>query len=537
MRKKICFCCVTVFHVFLSCLFKKAYFAQDDASIELCLTTEKFGHEINKKELGCLFSMESEANRHYDEVYVFTRNKGSLINYASFGKAAKKILVYEGITSFQLTNWLTDVGVLHQLELFDEIWTPDERMMLDREYAHRLKNFSFREYLRREGDLKECCEILNRIFDYSHQQLDFDILFFDRYLSTFNTIRKNDENLLLSMILEMFGTERFLIKKHPFDRLDKYESCQERVLEQPVPWELIYLNRLIHKEIRDDEVCLLYNSSAPMNNALLFGQNNFSIICIDDFLGKYANIDKTYLDAQITKQIFQRFSDLYGVSVNFLRGFADLRGQDERALLTDDAAWNAAEESLVAQGAASIFELRGFRLRMDALLYRLGKTTGSYRCMGENLSAKHTRELMAAVLPSFRQDEISPDFEILCGIHAKPTLEKFLYGVDVLMADEESFAAKLRGADALYVWGTTQTTIPTFEVLRKAGLSEKLKCVLHSRSTGFHQGFPVKQFKKSLIEPNSMIIVCAGEAYGEIGAILNAAGFSETTDYVKGVGL
>lgn len=537
MSKRICFCCVTVFHVFLSHLLKKAYFDRDDASMELCLSTEKFGHEINRHELGKLFSLDHGKNRHYDEVFIFTDRNGSFNGYDSFEKGFKKNFVYEGITSFQLKNWLLELNKADQVDLFDEIWTPDDRMMLDGEYTAKLRNFSLREYLRSGDALAECCGELNRVFDYSHRRLDFDVLFFDRYLSISKKITKPDEELLLSMILKLFTTEKSLVKKHPYDRLNKYESFQAKLFDQTVPWELIHLNRLLNKEIPDTETYLIYNSSAPMNNALLFGLTNFKIICVNGVLGKYADIDGSYLDAGVTERILERFSDLYGVPVAFVNGFDALDGQFKSTALTDDALWRAAEDLFVSQEKMSILELRGFRLRLDALLYRLRKTSGSYFCRPENVSTNITRELMAAILPSFRQDENSPDFEIICDDRIRAMREPFIFGANLTTSEGREFAAKLSKAGVLYVWGTAKTNRQTFDILQKACLLKKVKFVLHSNETGFHRGIPVRKFEKSLIDPDSMIIVCAGAAYNEIAGILSKAGFCEGTDYMRGIGL
>ncbi len=106
---------------------------------------------------------------------------------------------------------------------------------------------------------------LNQVFAYEHHDIEYPIVFLD-------TLSEGwfDERLVidcLRFILKEVGKNSIIIKKHPRDSFEKYDSIKDDVvfMEDDIPWELVYLNG----GIKGKTIIGIHSSALIMPNILL----------------------------------------------------------------------------------------------------------------------------------------------------------------------------------------------------------------------------------------------------------------------------
>ncbi|MFZ5969493.1 MAG: hypothetical protein ACOYVK_20220 [Bacillota bacterium] len=187
-----------------------------------------------------------------------------------------------------------------------------------------LKDIAFKAYL--DGDVKfEFCRELNILFDYTHEEKDWDILFFDQPLVLANLISQLEEKSLLLGILQTAKDFKLLIKKHPSDHASKYTGLYVNLLQcANIPWEVIYLNEYVKNELNlQNKIYITYTSSAMLNTRIIFKDldTNSCFITLSKLL---KNVSDGFRQDKATERFFEKFKELYGKNFYEVKSFEEL---------------------------------------------------------------------------------------------------------------------------------------------------------------------------------------------------------------------
>lgn len=572
------FYCVTLFHIFLSVLLRQKYFADSDAVIYI--VTPLGRRDANRDALlNCGFcdvvflenEMDEKGKSYKFENVMFYSLYCACHNYLKSLDHEKLVLVYEGITSYQLNHWSAgDSSKRFDLhEDIDEFWFPDVELLLDKEYLPKCKEFSISINQMTQMELFEICKCLNAVFDYEYRPLKHHVLFMDRYLAKYSSfVRDVETEEFLTQAIYYGAGGNITIKKHPYDQnyAMKYRGLDNvHVIEDDVPWELIYLNHVLENMRKKDiyqigdvqkgdvaetekDIYLIYNSFAPANLALLFGNYAFKCICVEPILDKYSDIERTYLNSDITNLILKKFAQKYGIEIKFVSKIDEFSScTADVCYSTDDNLWEHAEKVLKEKNIDDILEIRSFRLQMDCALVSSKKKSGKYYFNVDNSSADISRLILGIALPQFTETQDAREGDIIIDCNrtlADYTNDMFdirhfsiVEGCFRLTEQETEIEALIKNVDNIYIWGTARTNKRTFSLLHKLRATCKIRMVFDSYASGTNHGFPIVKFTPELVKNNSFIFVCAGAAYHEIAQILLNAGFAEGTDFTLGVGI
>jgi len=552
------FYCSTAFHIFMSVLLKHKYF--ENKRVVLYIVSPLNIKEYNLQALydlgfeNVLFVSNEETiikeQYAFEQVFFYTLFCHN-VNYLKGLQKRKLALVYEGITTFQLKNWgasdrLKRIDIENDI---DEIWLPNTKLFVDKEYLYKCKEFDIAILDGNKEKLLRLCNDMNRVFMYTPCEINGKVVFMDRYLTTYLNVCSGAEHERMLVQNIYYGSgETLVIKKHPYDTCYevKYKNLEDvTVLEENVPWELIYLNNIIrHQEFKVSKY-IIYNSFAPANLALLFKDNNFSCICIEPILDKYSCIQNTFLDSDITNQIFSMLATEYNLKVQFIKTLDEYWGlYGENVLCIKSHLWEQVETRI---NSINISDLRAFRLRMDCALLSVKKKKGFYWINADNLCAEITRQILVNALPEYSETEMMAESDIIIDCdgtlidHAKDDFDvrdfRIIEGCGRLKKWESDLEKILREKDNIYIWGATQTNLKTFEFLEKVQLKNRLQKVFDSYATGTCCGYSIVPFAKEELEKNSYIMVCANVAYPEIARNLIRLGYQEYIDFGPGVGV
>lgn len=544
----------------LSMLLKWKYYRSEEAVIyfvESQLKAEECDREtlINSGFLDVVsvFTNDTKEGREYrfDELFFYSLDV-LCPDYLKTLRHKKLVLVYEGITSCQLRAWsaVCSNKVISDLDYdIDEFWMPDADLLLDKDLQGRCREFSLELTSLPARELNQICNCLNQLFYYTHDHRCSSVLFLDRYLSqrlhgvVWN---KTVEKLLLQEIYNVYGS-RMSIKRHPYeaDETEKYQGFEDAVLpEQGVPWELIYLNEYVRYGSCPVKTYVFYNSFAPVNLVLLFGDRSHRMVCLEPLLAKYACLEDSYLDAGRTREIFQRLAEKYEVDVTYIESLEQLFKTEAVNGLTEQALWDRAEADMTAHNLVKLTELRAFRLQLDLAL--AAESVKTY-WITDGAGAAATRTVLHIVLPDCAEAACSgeADFCVDCNgtladYGTDPVNVLTLNVIEGLGRPEKEVLETLRplrGIENIYLWGAVRTTRGTFAELEKLGLTGRIRGVLDSFATGEWQGYPVTPFDPAKLPPKSFIYVCAASAYWEIAKTLKDAGLREGLDFQKGFGI
>lgn len=213
-------------------------------------------------------------------------------------------------------------------ERIDEILVFEPKLF-DGSLARPVKEIHLSDLLSNSEELKKLMDTLNYIFDYTWQEDDYEIVYFDTYLSSLGILSFDSDKFLLNKTIEAFKEYKFLIKTHPGQQAGltsiRFEGLDDRFfIEKAVPWEVMYLNHIMHHG--DDKLVLVTPFSTAVHNAFLlgkhFGINNTAIILLTDLIKDYLSVDLFQEDAGY----INRFVQVYGNDRVFIpHSFAELR--------------------------------------------------------------------------------------------------------------------------------------------------------------------------------------------------------------------
>ncbi|WP_132245806.1 hypothetical protein [Marinisporobacter balticus] len=347
-NKVICFSCITPLHVFVSYILSKTIYINNYKIIifsdyhlkSIYQNAKKFkiwNELILIEEKDLPFSqIQPQFNKidfkNIDVLHYFSWgspfNTG-LMHYTS--NKTKIILTDEGGMTYIIkeayNHWRSKFKLQSNAIDFNkisEIWLFDKRLYIS-ELNKPLKDIAFKKYL--DSDLKyEICSELNTLFDYNRETIDWDILFFDQYLSYADLSYIEEKHLLMS-IIKASQPFKLLIKKHPLDDYKKYNNLNVNILKNNnVPWEVIFLNEYIHDKMKvQNKTYMTYGSSALFNTCILF--KDFDIDNHFIILNKLLiNSSKNGFGTNNEKnKFYNTFKELYGINLYEVESLIELK--------------------------------------------------------------------------------------------------------------------------------------------------------------------------------------------------------------------
>ncbi len=373
-------------------------------------------NQMNMEEVQKYFTFkETIEEDEYDRVYVFSYAYPPHETFQKL-KCKKKILVYEGLTTYYTEHWLAQAG--WNIEEFDEVLVPMPELV-ENPLASKYVVLDCVSWFAEAKHLKMFVNSANKIWNYNPKlsilEKSHDIVFFDRDFERFcPKIFQHTAHRLITLFCAYAFENDLLVKLHPYESMNYYfDDMGFDAISDKMPNELIYANMLLENQIQNkDCIYLMYNSAAAINRYALFGNKNFSIICLGDLLNRYGvGVENTLVSFVHTKKILSSLQQSTGIPVYFPENLADVftlarqKGnlfsiKHESHYVNKDS-WNCAEKALEDQSTSMLLRVRSLLLQIDCALISLRKDTGCYRFNEDNYCTWMLRKILQIALPGF----------------------------------------------------------------------------------------------------------------------------------------
>ncbi|MFT9495200.1 glycosyltransferase [Anaerosolibacter sp.] len=346
-KQRVCFSCLTPYHVFVSYILSKTVYKDHHKTIlfsdhylnklslrSLDLNIWDKVHLIEEKNKPHHFiqqQLHQIENKNIDILHYFSW--GSILNCIIlnyFADHTKVILTDEGVMTYSIKefyqNWKTVNKIQYDpidFNRISEIWLFDTQLYIS-ELNKSLKNIEFMSYL--NNDLaSEICHELNILFDYKHETRDWDILFFDQPLSLAHILSNAEEKSLLEGILQATKDLKLCIKKHPTDNEGKYAGLDMNFLQGAnIPWEIVYLNEYVKNKAQiEKKIYMTYSSAAMLNTRILFKDlhRNSHFIALNKL---FKNVSNEFSEDNTLESFYQKFKCLYSDNFYEIESFEKL---------------------------------------------------------------------------------------------------------------------------------------------------------------------------------------------------------------------
>lgn len=202
-----------------------------------------------------------------------------------------------------------------------EIWVYDKRLYIGKYLKRPVKNIEISEYVKNKELLNEFCYELNKIFNYTHKVIDYDVVFLDQGLVPGVLTQKKDNELFMKLLSELKNYE-VLVKNHHNSPYEKYDGFKvKNIKENKVPWELILLNDLNHENLKNKIFISYFSDTITTTHMFLEGlkipNKTFLLIRL---LQKYTKIQIAF---PLLNEFYKKFKKVYS------ENFYDVQSIDE----------------------------------------------------------------------------------------------------------------------------------------------------------------------------------------------------------------
>jgi hypothetical protein len=348
--KKVCFSCITQYHIFVSYILSKTVY-KHDYKILFISDVNDFAEEVYKRisnlnvwddvilikeKYGLNKKMEYHINNQYlhdiDILHYFSW--GSPINFEMIEnvniKNTKIYLTDEGIMTY-LINEIINKDIINfnlkyspiDFNKISEVWLFDRDLFCSN-IKMKIRNIEFHKYLNNDI-IHIFCSELNYIFDYKYKDLKYNTIFFDQGLSRVGLLEEKQEDYVLKNVVNIFKNNNLLIKKHPSDKVDKYKNIidYKYIYADNVPWEVLYLNMIINHNAKNVNL-VTYSSTADLSSIYIFkNYKNSKFILLYHILEEICeNINESYY---IMDKFIEKISEKYNVDFILPKSFKELK--------------------------------------------------------------------------------------------------------------------------------------------------------------------------------------------------------------------
>jgi len=351
-RKRICFACITTCNLFVAYILSKTVYKKD---YKILILSDFIKEDVYSKILKeCSVWDEviliREANRfpgkcfkdirlqlknidfsnidilHY---FSFPRNSYSFILFDYILEKTQIIMTVYSMATYYIKEYYLSFKRMERylnvdLDRISEIWIYDKRLYIGKLLERPVKNIEIIKYIENEKLLKEFCYELNKIFNYTHESMDYNVIFLDQPLAE-KYIDSNKERQLFSRILEELRNNKVLIKYHPRSSIRKYKDFKVNIIkENNVPWEVILLNELNSKNL-NNKIFISYFSDTLTTTHIFLNNLNIphKVIWLKDIFQDCINIPIGLEGDSMSKIFIENFKKIYG------KNFYDIKSIDE----------------------------------------------------------------------------------------------------------------------------------------------------------------------------------------------------------------
>lgn len=260
-----------------------------------------------------------------DVLHYFTYAFYNHLLFDYIKEKTKIILTDEGVMTYLIKESFGTNKPIN-IERISEIWLLDKNLYVSN-FTRTLKNIPMEKYLCDDRLLTEMCKELNRLYNYNHEKINSDFIFFDQPITKVCLITEPKEKQILAKIFAGLDRDKIIIKKHPSDFYYKYQDFSFDIIKNDngVPWELVLLNEYLNNRPNlYDKVFISYYSAALINSKIFL--DIFRIPCKVIFLFKFLEDEiKKPVTHLIFKQLVNRFKKLDEKNIYALNSIDELR--------------------------------------------------------------------------------------------------------------------------------------------------------------------------------------------------------------------
>ncbi|MBF8984166.1 hypothetical protein IZY60_11515 [Lutibacter sp. B2] len=361
-KKRICFACFTPGNIFISYILAKTVY-KDDYKILILSDwncTDVYFRIVENSSVWDKVILINEAGRknrnqrfkeirdqlrkinfdRIDVLHYIQMNQNSylhiLFNYIP-DKTKIIATIFCKVTYYIKEHYLYASEILRNnnidcnidLDRVSEIWVYDKKLYIDKLFKRPVKNIEIFKYIKNKKMLNRFCNELNKIFNYRHKLMDYDVIFCDQPLKRgyFNN-EMQKEKQLFSKIINEFKNYKVLVKNHHRSPYEKYKEFEVGIIEENkghVPWELILLNELNNNESNaSNKIFVSYFSETVFTTNLFL--NNLNIphktIRLKGILENHIN---RKIGNDMDDKFDEKFKELYGENLYDIESIDELR--------------------------------------------------------------------------------------------------------------------------------------------------------------------------------------------------------------------
>ncbi|MTI59630.1 MAG: hypothetical protein FH762_06510 [Firmicutes bacterium] len=356
-KRRVCFACLTSYNLFISYILSRTVYRNDykilmlsdihnlatySRIIKYCnIWDEVFLIREDKKPREQRFiDIRQQLQRvnftDLDILHYFTFASGSfgfiLLDYIP--NTTKIILTQDGVMTYYFketfnycrSKWSNIYNRDIDFNRTSEIWLFDKNLDANKLLKRPVRNIGITEYIKNSNLLNLFCIELNKIFNYNHKPLNYDVIFLEQQLSNLKVTKVQQEKYLFSLILNELKGYRVLVKMHTSSNKEKYnEYINVNCLKDNVPWEFVLLNELnSNRTALNSKIFMSYHSTALINTQIILRALNIpsKAIWMCDLLQNF--IKKKVADEKFP-ELVERFKVLYKQDLYDVKSIDELR--------------------------------------------------------------------------------------------------------------------------------------------------------------------------------------------------------------------
>lgn len=338
-NKVICFTCFTIQNIFISYLLTKTIYKNDYCILILsdwnCSRVYRNIIE-NSKDIWDKVVLIEEAGKmtkserfkkindqlikidfsNIDVIHYFQMNQNSYLNvlFSYIHCNTKVIITVYTASTYYIKEYINfakeyykrrneDINI--NTKRINEVWVYDKNLFIGDKYNIKIKDIEIFKYLRNKNMLNNFCIDLNKIFNYTNHNLNYDVVFLDQYLKRYFQNDMEEMRLMESIISTLFD-KKVLIKLHPSvnTEIDKYDNYNVSIIkENTVPWEVILLNEINNNNLNNTIFISYYSESLFTTHIYL---NKLKISHLTLCLKNILNVKKT-INKDIGEYLFHKY--------------------------------------------------------------------------------------------------------------------------------------------------------------------------------------------------------------------------------------
>lgn len=328
----ICFCCTSMFHLFVTIFICLKYYSEENYHKTLVLLSSLHAMCKRKEALEStgiwdeVIIIDNDGKEHayiwqqldkiaisqIDTFHIFGFEHVSFMILHTVSEKTKVIFTDEGYSTWDIRYWVEMLycrddfnGKEFPLHKISEVWMFDSRL-------------SKNDFLPKAHDLNvklsmQDTEFKERFYHYlmevwpmaedAASKIKGDIVFFDSYYSGMGWMSTELDDYILKEIIHAAEEYGIMIKQHPNDNVkNKYAGIDCTVLDNSdIPWEVMNLLA----DVREGLICMTCASNAILNRRIIWEDFESPIILLFKIYKDYSNVSANH-------EFIEKYMEVYG---------------------------------------------------------------------------------------------------------------------------------------------------------------------------------------------------------------------------------